>query len=151
MICKNCGEQLIDGSSFCPFCGVEFSADEIVKPQKVEVQKFSKMKNNPNEINVPKVWKVFALVSKIIGIVTLATCWIPIFGFAMLSFSIPGIIFGALSKRGQVNDTVARNRKIGLILCVLSTILSIVFYIILLIIVYVMAVRSYQNAGNIYY
>ena len=148
MNCKNCNAQLIDGSSFCPFCGAEFSDDEIIKPKKVEVQAFTR--KNPNEIKVAKVWKVLSKLSKIFGIVSLALCWIPILGFIMLDFSIPGLVFGVISGRGQANDTVARDRKKGIVLCILSITLTIICYVIFLVIVALITRKNLQQANNLY-
>lgn len=148
MYCKNCGKELIDGSKFCPYCGNEVDKEDIVVPTEPEIIDWSGADKNPNEIKVPKVWAVFAKISKIFGIVTISTFWIPIFGFAMLSLSIPGIVFGALSKKGRANETVAHNGRLGLILNIISTVLAFVAYILFVVI---MALVSIGMSSSYYY
>ena len=73
MYCRNCGTQLIDGSNYCPYCGNEIDKKDIVVPKEPEIVDWSGADKNPNEIRVPKVWSVFAKLSKIFGIVSIST------------------------------------------------------------------------------
>ena len=151
MYCRNCGTQLIDGSNYCPYCGNEIDKKDIVVPKEPEIVDWSGADKNPNEIRVPKVWSVFAKLSKIFGIVSISTCWIPIFGLAMISLSIPGIVFGGLGKKGKANDTVAHNSNIGLILSIIATVLSIICYILFIVLLVWLGMSSASYYNDYYY
>ena len=74
------------------------------------------------------VWNVFAVISYVIGIVSLSTCWC--FGGFM---GICGIIFGSLGKKGDKSVTHYEKAKKGLknsiIALIISTVLLNIFII----------------------
>ena len=125
MKCKNCNAELLEGSSFCPYCGSKCDSPEVEILNKNEIPNEKQAEEKDTEASC---WESFANVSRILGIVTMSTFWIPIFGlFAMLP-GIPGIVFGALGKRSKkygVSDTASS----GFIKSLLGTILSFVAYI----------------------
>lgn len=116
MYCRNCGKKIEEVSNFCIYCG--HAVDGIIHKKQT----------------VPRVWSVFAKLSKIFGIVCISTCWIPFFGLSMLSLSVPGIVFGALGRKGSADKTVGSNSIIGLILSIISTVLAFVFYILFIVV-----------------
>ena len=116
MKCYNCGNEIPDGRDYCPVCGQSL----IVNGQ-------------ANEL---KVWTVFGKLSKIFGIVSIATCWIPI--LLSWGFAIPAIVFGILASKKSKNEETISNGKTGKILSIIALIVSLLVYIIFLVVVMVM-------------
>lgn len=73
-------------------------------------------------------WKVFAKVSKILGIVSLSTCWICIVG---CSIGVYGIIFGVLGKKSASNKALAKKGlKLSIIGTIVGYVLTLIFFFI---------------------
>ena len=109
MYCKYCGKEHNDESLFCSYCGEQITE--------------KKEENKP-----AKCWSVFAKVGFVLGIITIATCWIPIFGLYSLLPGIHGIVFAALGNKAN-QQPFMRNATTGLALSIVGTILSIVCFI----------------------
>ena len=105
MYCKYCGKEHTENDLFCPYCG------EIIK-EKEQTKKPA------------KCWSIFAGIAKALGIVTIATFWIPIFGLYSMIPGIPGIVFGVMGKYAKEEPYVSR-AKTGFILSLLGTVLCI--------------------------
>ena len=128
MKCNNCNAELLEGSSFCPYCGTKC---ESVVAQKVEV-----LNNEPKEaVQIePGCWAVFARISRILGIVTISTFWIPIFGLFAIIPGIPGIVFGGLGKNSKKNDVI-ETASSGFRKSLIGTILAVGFYFLFVVII----------------
>ncbi len=128
MKCNNCNAELLEGSSFCPYCGTK--CESVVEP-KVEV-----LNNEPKEDvqTEPGCWAVFARISRILGIVTISTFWIPIFGLFAIIPGIPGIVFGGLGKNSKKNDVI-ETASSGFRKSLIGTILAVSFYFLFVIII----------------
>ena len=125
MKCKNCNAELLEGSAFCPYCGTKCDSPEVEVLNKFEIPNEKQAEQKESEASC---WEKFANISRILGIVTMCTFWIPIFGLFSMLPGIPGIVFGALgkhSKKNGVNDIAAS----GFTKSLVGTILSIVAYI----------------------
>lgn len=109
MYCRNCGTQLMDDNNFCPKCG--YPTNKVYVPVQQSQQ-----------TRTTTVWNKFYGLGKAFGIVSIATCWIPVMGILALMFSLPGIVFGALGKK--VGSST------GLVLSIVATVLSPIFYVI---------------------
>ena len=153
MFCKNCGKELIEGSKFCPYCGIDVNPENVVVEETPEVVSTPEVVNEPEVVEVPKVWKVFAKISKIFGIISISTCWIPVLGLYMWMLSIPGIVFAALGRKGSKDPVVNSQSKVGLILSILSTVLAFVLYILFAVVLgVIIGLSEYSSSyGSSYY
>ena len=115
MYCKNCGARIEEDSKYCIYCGTEV---KVIEDTFEEVEK---------EKKPAKVWKIFAKVSKIIGIVCIATCVIPLFSFEI---GAAGVVFGILGGRAQDKEA-DEWRKLGINLSITGAIVSVVSYILI--------------------
>lgn len=109
MFCKYCGKEHADDALYCSNCG------EAVNAKKVEEKKPA------------RCWSIFARVGKALGIVTLATCWIPIFGLYSLIPGMIGITFGVLGKFAR-EEPYTSSARTGFITSLIGTILSFVLF-----------------------
>ncbi|MBR5515816.1 MAG: zinc-ribbon domain-containing protein [Clostridia bacterium] len=138
MICKNCGNEVVDGASFCAACGssVEYENEETVRADSyeqvnVEVEGVDAA-DVPAEVQDPG--KTMGIVSLILGIVSIlssccsAACCL---GYISPTFAIAGIIVGILGKKKSAEVEI--NNKMALVGMILS-IVSFVLYIVAIII-----------------
>lgn len=112
MICKKCGFEMEDGFDYCPKCGTKVVLEVETEAVPHEEQKHA------------GCWRVFAIVSKILGIVSLASCWIPI--FAMIP-GCAGIVFSCLGRAARTPETDEMTKK-SLARCIVGTCISFVLY-----------------------
>ena len=92
MKCQNCGYES-KNLLYCPVCGekiIEEKAKEVEKDsfEKEEVKATTSNQYGPQ-------YKVFAIIGYVLGIISLAFCWVPF----MLFDSIPGIIFSKIGDK----------------------------------------------------
>ncbi|MBQ7277537.1 MAG: hypothetical protein IJS58_09875, partial [Bacilli bacterium] len=92
------------------------------------------------------VWKVFAKVSKIVGIVAIATS---ICGISWCTFSIIGVVFGILAGKAKDEEADAM-RSLGIKLSVAGAIISLVLYIVYVILAVVFSVPFFEDLINQY-
>ena len=122
MYCKNCGTKIEDGVKFCPNCGT--NVQEEVAPMATEAAASSvNVEEKP-----PKVWSVFALVSKILGIVCLIVSFIPIVDYLSFFGSIAGIVLACLGKNAKDEES-DKNSSLGLKLSIAALVISFVLMI----------------------
>ena len=86
-------------------------------------------------------WEKFANISRTLGIVTMCTFWIPIFGLFGTLTGIPGIVFGVLGKKANTEEAI-NNAKKGFITSLVGTILSVVLFISIYIAIIVIAIAA---------
>lgn len=146
--CPGCGVELLDGTTFCPYCG-----SKVVK-QNEESQTADKQANenvvleqvNETVITVPqdkKVFKVFAVIGQALAIVTLVAIGlsllllgIPQLGYIIAAVgaeaSVPAFVFGIIGKKSRSERGKAKFAFIvGLIGTIVLTILVIVFVVLI--------------------
>lgn len=103
MFCENCGKQIPDGESFCPYCGGG-SVPTQAPAQAIVTEK------------APMDYAAVSLVLGIVGLLC-SSCCMPI-------LNIIGIIFGVKANKFT-------GRKAGLILNIIGLILSLLWVIVL--------------------
>jgi ABC-type phosphate transport system permease subunit len=146
--CPGCGVELLDGTTFCPYCGSK------VVNQNEEQQNFNQevnenviLENTSETVNaVPqekKVFKVFAVIGHALAIVTLVAIGlsllllgIPQLGYMIAAVgaeaSVPALVFGIIGKKSRSERGKAKFAFIvGLIGTIVLTILVIVYAVLL--------------------
>ena len=127
MFCPVCGEKLENGVNYCPKCGAKIENELVERVEEVEEKK---------EKKPAKCWSVFAKVSRILGIVAVATCWMPI--LIGLEAGVTGIVFSILGNHA-IDDEAIQNRKSGLKMSIIGSVISFLTFIalyVILVIVY---------------
>ena len=94
MYCKACGKEIHNDAQFCQFCGC--------KVDRIEVP------NNNSGAEV--VWKVFARIAKIVGIVS-----IPLAIYTWGLMAIEGLVLACLALKAK-NESVRSEARTGVIL-----------------------------------
>lgn len=138
--CKKCGHLISDDSMYCPKCGTvkEVIQSEVVNAEPIQqTQQPTKLVSRRGE---PVVFKVFSIVALVLGIVSLAMAslgFLNIFNFFIIgyllgafaiSFGVPGIIFGAISKK---RTYISHGKAVtGFILSLIGTIIGTIVFII---------------------
>ena len=144
MYCKKCGKELDENIRFCPACGTEqrvaeFGAEESVEEVTVTTAEQEANAGVVEEPQQPKVWKVFSIIGKILGIVSISTCWIPF--MLGLSLGIPGIVLSCLGKKYHTPET-DKNFKVGLTLSIIGAVGSLLSYIIYVVVMAVIGMSK---------
>ena len=118
MYCKKCGRELSADARYCPGCGAEQTAydDPFTITEATEVEK------KPS-----KVWTVFSIIGKVLGIVAIATSWIPY--LVGLEIGIAGIVFSCLGRKANT-DATDHNCRLGLKLSIAGIVISVVVFIV---------------------
>ena len=128
MYCKNCGAELDEDTNFCPKCGTS-----VERYEQWDYTTASTVKQTAEPEEKPaKVWTVFSIIGKILGIVCLATSVIPYVNYASLSFAIAGIVMSCLGRKAQTEQT-DNNCRIGLKLSIAAVVVSLVMIVVYLI------------------
>lgn len=119
MYCKFCGKENDENALFCSNCGHKLR--EEVKTEIID-------NNNPTEA---KCWSVFALIGKIVGIVSIAMCIFPYFSAII---AVYGIVFSALGKKSKIKKAMD-DSSLGLVLsivaeavCIIATVVWLVVF-----------------------
>lgn len=123
MFCTYCGKKIEDNAHYCPQCGAK-----VEKEYDYSSQSATKDDNNytePQQKKPAKVWSVFAKVGKIIGIVTISTCWIP---WAAAIIGIYGVVFSALGSKATDEESI-QNKKKGLTYSIVGGAISLTLFI----------------------
>ena len=126
MYCKNCGKELGNDVRFCPNCGT-FVQEDAQQPSTATAPietNAGVVENKP-----PKVWTVFSIIGKILGIVCISTSLIPYLNWFSFGFGIIGIVMSCLGKKAKTEET-DRNSRIGLILSIVAVAVSLVMIIV---------------------
>lgn len=144
MFCRKCGNKLNDNAVFCDQCGVKIekdneecvidieedshAIDQLIEAEK-EIINEEVVINKPVSERGP--WKAFANVGNILGIVSLATMWIPF--LVCCSYGIYGIIFSGLGVRSSSQNKKAKSGLAkSIVATVINFVLTIVIYAIIL-------------------
>ena len=132
MFCRKCGKELREDAVFCDQCGekVEVTEEAIVVDNEVIDVTTQPVEEQQVERGP---WKAFAKVGHILGIVSLATMWIPFFVCCSIGFY--GIVFSALGKKSVENKELAnKGLKMNIASSVVSFVLTVVIYSIIIIV-----------------
>lgn len=121
MFCTKCGKELENDAVFCPNCGAKVAELEIEEPV---------IESSENK-KPAKCWSVFAKVSKILGIVAIATCWLPF--LIGLEAGVSGIVFAILGKHA-IDEEAISNRKRGLTMSIVGSIISYVVFLVFILV-----------------
>lgn len=124
MFCKYCGQKLNEGDEFCTNCGAKKDSNSGVQQNINNNQpnmNNNGVNNNPNNMQVPNKTSATAIVSLVLGILSLFLCFF--INLFTLPLSITGIILGIITKeKGGMKIA-------GIILNLLSIIISILIIV----------------------
>ena len=129
MYCKKCGRELTSDTRYCPSCGAEVTAQQTYEDPFTTTVTLEEKKP-------AKVWSIFSKIGKILGIVSIATSWIPF--LIGLTVGIPGIVLSCLGRKAGT-EVAQKNFKLGLILSIVGVVVSFFSYLIFYIIIIVSA------------
>ena len=135
MRCKYCGQEVLEEANFCNNCGANLKEETIEQEEIKDAEMINE--SNENQQAPLKCWSIFAKVSKILGIVSLCICWIPIVGLFGILPGIPGIVFGALGKKAN-NDEANANAKKGFVMSLIGSIIAVSFYLLIFIVLFIL-------------
>ena len=113
MKCQNCGYES-KNLLYCPVCGEKIIEE---KAKEVEKDPFEKVDEKTTSTQYGPQYKVFAIIGYVLGIISLAFCWVPFMFFD----SIPGIIF---SKIGDKPTNKQQYAKKGFVFSLTGTIIN---------------------------
>lgn len=137
LYCSNCGEELMDGKSFCPACGSDQSIKEVQ-----EVAVVATPSNNSGSYGG-------SLASTIIGSIGLniayfSLIFVVVFGFMSITSFILGVISTIF---GAVNFKKSGSAKAGMIMGIVTVIISIITMIVYtgLILLVVYLIKKYAQ------
>ena len=136
MYCINCGKEIGEDVKFCPNCGTPVHK-EVQQPfasTDVPVETVGVVEDKP-----PKVWTVFSIIGKILGIVCLSTALIPFINYLSLGFGVVGIVMSCLGRKANTEETDKKCRiglKLSIAAVVISFVLIIVYYVIFFVILW---------------
>lgn len=94
MICKNCGNELREGSRFCGKCGTAVSGQEGNQPQQpvyqqpVYQQPMNRQPRNPND------GRGYSITALVLGICGVVLSWVSVLNLFVLAAGILGVIYG---------------------------------------------------------
>ena len=122
MVCKFCGQEIEDGSKFCPICGEKLEEEVVVEAAPVVEEAAPVVEENNTNVVVKErgPWKIFAILGYVFGIISICGCVIPGFG---ISFGVYGIVFAALGKKSLSANVKAKK---GLTLSIVATVINVV-------------------------
>ena len=109
MYCRNCGKELAEDANFCSFCGCNV------------LEAAPTSTNSGAEV----VWKVFARISRITGIVSIP---LAIYTFGIIG--IEGFVLGVIASRAK-DEKVKSEARAGIVLNTIAMVLGIIFAIFL--------------------
>lgn len=120
MFCKQCGKEIEDGSSFCPFCGANQAADAQASQQAQQTQQTYQAPYNNNPYNQPYYQAPKPQESGA--------------GWGVLGFFFP--IVGLILFLVWKDDHPARSKGagIGALVSVILYVVAIIFYVIIFVI-----------------
>jgi lipopolysaccharide/colanic/teichoic acid biosynthesis glycosyltransferase len=144
MYCKKCGMEVSENDKFCPTCGADLSKQEEEK----EVDPFEKFDDKKEEVTPSKadkvVYRVFAIVSFVTGIVSLCLVWVPFIFYG----SIPGIVLGKL---GESSTTQKDKAKRGFVMSIVATAINLVWTIVFIVLIMTFAKEEGEIIVNRFY
>lgn len=150
MYCKNCGMEVENDTNFCPACGTNLK-QKVQQPSKQgDPPPPERPSSTPQANKPPKVWSVFAKVSKILGIVCLSTSVIPYLNYVSLSLGIIGIVMACLGKKALTKEA-EDNSSLGFKLCVAAVVVSIVMIIAFFIVLFTVLERTAGIISSYYW
>lgn len=142
MYCKKCGMEVSESDKFCPTCGADLTKQNIEQVE--ENDPFEKIEKK-DDVNVTKadkvVYKVFAIVSFVTGIVSLCLVWVPFIFYG----SIPGIVLGKL---GESSTTQKDKAKRGFVMSIVATAINIVWTIVFIALIMTFAKETGEDIYN---
>ena len=146
--CNGCGAELLDGTTFCPYCGERVAPSNADENKEVESEIINETVNiqesNDFSSGAPKekkVFQVFATLGQIFAIITLVCiggsllCFgVPEIGYMICAMgfevSIPAFIFGIIGKK-----SISGRKKgiFALIVGIVGTVVLAILFIVLLV------------------
>lgn len=123
MFCENCGKQIPDGTQVCPYCSAEYQTEDSTNtPPVTNTPPINNTYTAPDPfIANQKKPLDYSAISTVLGIVGLVFC----FSCSGFIINIIGLIFGIKAKNESGRNAGLVMSIIGLILAIITTILSI--------------------------
>ena len=150
MYCYKCGKQVDDEVAFCPHCGAQAKGTEAASSAPSEpatAPVYNAAPAQPVEDKPPRVWSIFALIGKILGIVCLCASVIPYLNYFSFGFSIVGIVLSCLGRKAK-NEAADKNSSLGLKLSIAALVIS---FVLMIVYTVVFVVVLGNAAGGFYY
>lgn len=122
MYCVHCGKEISEDVKFCPNCGTV-----VRQPSGSTVT--SEVAYGVVEDKPPKVWTVFSIIGKVLGIVCLCTSVIPYLNYFSFIFAIAGIVLSCLGRKARTAEA-DKNCSLGLKLSIVAVVVSLVLIIV---------------------
>lgn len=128
MFCSKCGNEMPDNAKVCPHCGAPVEVEEEkAMASDVPVEAKADVEQKP-----AKVWTVFSIIGKILGIVCFATAFIPYLNYMSLLFAVPGIVFSCLGRKAKT-EAADKNFRLGLGFSIAAIVVAIVVLIVIIV------------------
>ena len=121
MYCVHCGKEIDKDVKFCPRCGTEVHPSAPTTTTEVA---YTAVEDKP-----PKVWTVFSIIGKVLGIVCLCTSVIPYLNYFSFIFAIAGIVLSCLGRKARTAEA-DKNCSLGLKLSIAAVVVSLVLMIV---------------------
>ena len=131
MKCQNCGYES-KNLLYCPVCGEKIIEE---KAKEVEKDPFEEMENKTTTKTNAQYggqYKVFAIIGYVLGIISIAFCWVPF----MLFYSVPGIIFSKVGDKPTNKQQFAKKgASLSITATIINAILTVAFIITMIVLV----------------
>lgn len=137
MFCTKCGKEISDDTKFCPQCGTPVASDPLNTVPAAEKKP-------------AKVWTVFSVIGKILGIVCFATAFIPILNINSIELGIIGIVMSCLGRKA-LTEEADNNCRIGLKFSIAAVAVSVAILALFFVIIYAAALGSIISGSQYAY
>ena len=130
MYCNKCGMEVSENDKICPICGAD-----LTKKNNDDIYSSYDKKEVGSEA---QVYKVFAIIGYVSGIVSLCLAWIPF----MFNLSIPGIVFSNIGAKSKSKKEFANK---GFVLSIIATAINVIVTILIIVLVAYFGIKEGEN------
>lgn len=108
MYCNKCGKEVDNNEKFCPYCGNKLTDDAVVSGETTTATSNASL--------------VFAIIGLVLGISSIALCFVPIFGIML---GLAGIVLAILGLKSRKHGMAVTGLALSIVGAILSVILTI--------------------------